>query len=182
MAEKKGIVIICNLDTRGEDIIFVKEMIEERCLNAVLVDVSMEEPPPFAGDVTCEEVAERGGLTIEEVRRCYREDRDEATQNQIRGAAAIVEDLFKEGKVHGIFGVGGGTATLISTAIMRKLPFGMPKVMASPMAAHPRYIDKYVGTSDLTMHHTVLDIVKMNPLLKAQITNAIGAICVNYRV
>jgi uncharacterized protein (UPF0261 family) len=27
------------------------------------------------------------------------------------------------------------------------------------------------------MHHTVLDIVKMNPLLKAQIVNAVGAIC-----
>ena len=49
--------------------------------------------------------------------------------------------------------------------------------MASPMAAHPAYIDKYVGTRDITMHHTVLDIVKMNPLLKAQITNAVGAIC-----
>jgi len=45
------------------------------------------------------------------------------------------------------------------------------------MAAHPAYIDKYVGTSDITMHHTVLDIVKMNPLLKAQIVNAVGAIC-----
>jgi uncharacterized protein (UPF0261 family) len=53
----------------------------------------------------------------------------------------------------------------------------MPKLMASPMAAHPAYIDKYVGTRDITMHHTVLDIVKMNPLLKAQITNAVGAIC-----
>ncbi|MCC7461619.1 MAG: Tm-1-like ATP-binding domain-containing protein, partial [Gammaproteobacteria bacterium] len=28
-----------------------------------------------------------------------------------------------------------------------------------------------------TMHHTVLDIVKMNPLLRAQIVNAVGAIC-----
>jgi len=27
------------------------------------------------------------------------------------------------------------------------------------------------------MHHTVLDVVKMNPLLKAQITNAVGAVC-----
>jgi uncharacterized protein (UPF0261 family) len=45
------------------------------------------------------------------------------------------------------------------------------------MAAHPAYIDQYVGTRDITMHHTVLDIVKMNPLLKAQITNAVGAIC-----
>jgi len=53
----------------------------------------------------------------------------------------------------------------------------MPKLMASPMAAHPAYIDKYVGTRDITMHHTVLDIVKMNPLLKAQIVNAVGAIC-----
>jgi uncharacterized protein (UPF0261 family) len=35
----------------------------------------------------------------------------------------------------------------------------------------------YVGTRDITMHHTVLDIVKMNPLLKAQIINAVGAIC-----
>ncbi len=174
---KKGIVIICNLDTRGEDIIFVKEKIEERGHDAVLVDVSMEEPPPFPGDVTTEEVAERGGMTIEEVRKCYRTDRDRSVQNQIKGAALIVEDLLKQGKVHGIFGVGGGTATLISTSIMKSLPFGMPKVMASPMAAHPRYIDSYVGTRDITMHHTILDIVKMNPLLKAQITNAIGAIC-----
>jgi uncharacterized protein (UPF0261 family) len=60
---------------------------------------------------------------------------------------------------------------------MQRLPFGMPKLMASPMAAHPAYIDKYVGTKDITMHNTVLDIVKMNPLLKAQIVNAVGAIC-----
>jgi uncharacterized protein (UPF0261 family) len=79
--------------------------------------------------------------------------------------------------VHGIVGIGGGTATLVATSIMRRLPFGFPKLMASPMAAHPAYIDKYVGTRDITMHHTVLDIVKMNPLLKAQIVNAIGAIC-----
>ncbi len=177
MADKKGIVIICNLDTRGEDIVFVKELIEARGHKAVLVDFSMEEPPPFPGDVTCEQVAERGGLPIEKVREFYRSDRDTATQNQIKGAAEIVDDLLREGKVHGIFGVGGGTATLVSTSIMKRLPFGMPKVMASPMAAHPRYIDSYVGTRDITMHHTVLDIVKMNPLLRAQITNAVGAVC-----
>lgn len=177
MTEKKGIVIICNLDTRGEDIIFVKDLIETRGHNAILLDFSMEEPPPFAGDISCEQVAERGGMDIKTVRDCYRVDRDRATQNQIKGASAIVDEMLKAGKVHGIFGVGGGTATLVATSIMKRLPFGMPKVMASPMAAHPRYIDKYVGTHDLTMHHTVLDIVKMNPLLKAQITNAVGAVC-----
>jgi uncharacterized protein (UPF0261 family) len=175
--QKKGIVIVCNLDTRGEDIIFVKQLIADRGHDAILLDFSMEEPPPFPGDVRTEDVAARGGLSIDVVREKYRSDRDAATNNQIRGAAAIVEELVAKGRVHGIIGIGGGTATLVATSIMKQLPFGMPKLMASPMAAHPAYIDKYVGTRDITMHHTVLDIVKMNPLLKAQIINAVGAIC-----
>jgi uncharacterized protein (UPF0261 family) len=177
MARKKGIVIICNLDTRGEDIVFVKHLIEGRGHNAYFLDFSMEEPPPFPGDITCEQVAERGGMTIEAVRECYRSDRDRAMENQIAGACSIVADMLKEGKVHGVFGVGGGTSSLVGTSVMKTLPFGMPKLMASPMAAHPSYVGKYVGTADITMHHTVLDVVKMNPLLKAQITNAVGAIC-----
>jgi uncharacterized protein (UPF0261 family) len=174
---KKGIVIICNLDTRGEDIAFVRELIRGRGHEPILLDFSMEEPPPFPGDVRTEEVAARGGLGIEAVREKYRSDRDAATSNQIRGAAAIVAELMAQRRVDGVIGIGGGTATLVATSVMKRLPFGMPKVMASPMAAHPAYIDKYVGTKDITMHHTVLDIVKMNPLLKAQIVNAVGAIC-----
>jgi uncharacterized protein (UPF0261 family) len=177
LKQKKGIVIVCNLDTRGEDIVFVKQLIADRGHEAILLDFSMEEPPPFPGDIRTEDVAARGGLPIEVVREKYRSDRDTATNNQIRGAAAIVDELVKQGRVHGIIGIGGGTATLVATSIMKQLPFGMPKLMASPMAAHPAYIDKYVGTRDITMHNTVLDIVKMNPLLKAQIINAIGAIC-----
>jgi uncharacterized protein (UPF0261 family) len=177
MRARKGIVIVCNLDTRGEDIVFVKQLIADRGHEPILLDFSMEEPPPFPGDIRTEEVAARGGLPIEVVREKYRSDRDAATNNQIAGATAIVQDLVKQGRVHGVIGIGGGTATLVATSIMKQLPFGMPKLMASPMAAHPAYIDKYVGTRDITMHHTVLDIVKMNPLLKAQIINAVGAIC-----
>ncbi len=177
MSGKKGIVIVCNLDTRGEDIVFVKQLIAGRGHEVILLDFSMEEPPPFPGDIRTEEVAARGGLSIDVVREKYRCDRDAATNNQIRGAAAIVHELVAQGRVHGIIGIGGGTATLVATSVMKQLPFGMPKLMASPMAAHPAYIDKYVGTRDITMHHTVLDIVKMNPLLKAQIINAVGAIC-----
>ncbi len=177
MAKQNGIVIICNLDTRGEDIIFVKHLIEGRGHKAYFLDFSMEEAPPFPGDITCEQVAMRGGMTIQDVRECYRSDRDKAMQNQIKGASLIVADMLKEGKVQGVFGVGGGTSSLVGTSVMKILPFGMPKLMASPMASHPAYVDKYVGTHDITMHHTVLDVVKMNPLLKAQITNAVGAIC-----
>src|SRR3989338_726884 len=123
----RGIVIICNLDTRGEDIVFVRDLIRARGHVPVLVDFSMEAPPPVPGDVTCEEVARRGGMSIEEVRACYRSDRERATNNQIAGAAAIVDDLLKQGKGHGVLGIGGATSTLVATAIMQRLPFGLPK-------------------------------------------------------
>src|SRR4030067_151894 len=154
---KKGIVIVCNLDTRGEDIAFVKHLMAGRGHEAILLDFSMEEPPPFPGDIRTEDVEVRGGLSIEVVREKYRSDRDAATNNQIRGAAAIVHELVAQGREHGIIGIGGGTATLVATSIMKQLPFGMPKLMASPMAAPPAYIDKHVGTRDITMHHTAPD-------------------------
>ena len=174
---KRGVLVICNLDTRGEDIVFVRELIRSRGLNPILLDFSMEEPPPVPGDITCEEVALRGGLPIDMVRRFYRTDRETATNNQIEGASAIAAELIRKGRVHGVIGIGGATSTLVSTGVMQRLPFGMPKLMATPMASNPRYIDRCVGSHDITMHNTVLDIVKMNPLLKGQIINAVGAIC-----
>src|SRR5574338_866668 len=99
--KKKGIVVVCNLDTRGEDIVFVKELIASRGHEPILLDFSMEEPPPFPGDIRTEEVAARGGLPIEVVREKYRSDRDAATNNQIAGAGAIVGDLVRDRRVHG---------------------------------------------------------------------------------
>jgi uncharacterized protein (UPF0261 family) len=174
---KKTILIIANLDTRGAEFKMVKELIESQGHNALLLDFSMEQEPFFTGDITCEEVANEGGLNIEAVRQFYRTEREKATENQIGGARKIVRRLMEEGKVHGVLGVGGGTASLVATSVMRSLPFGMPKLMASSMAAHPKYVGKYVGTKDITMLNTVVDVVEINPILKTQLINAVGAIC-----
>ena len=174
----KTVLIIANLDTRGAEFKFVKELIQSRGLNAILLDFSMEQEPFFDGDITCEEIAAAGGITdIREVRRLYKTERNKATENQIAGATKIVKKLLDEGKIHGVLGVGGGTSSLVSTTIMKSLPFGMPKLMASSMAGHPKYVGKYVGTKDITMLNTVVDVVEINPILKTQLVNAVGAIC-----
>ena len=176
MAEKT-ILIIANLDTRGSEFKMVKELIESRGHNAILLDFSMETDPFFPGDIRCEAVAAEGGLDIQEVRRLYRSERRKATENQICGAKKIVQRLLEKDQIHGVLGVGGGTASLVATSIMQSLPFGMPKLMASSMAAHPKYVGKYVGTKDITMLNTVVDVVELNPILKTQLINAVGAIC-----
>ena len=175
---KKTILIIANLDTRGSEFKMVKDLIQSRGHNALLLDFSMEQKPFFPGDITCEEVAREGGIDdIEEVRRLYRTERDRATENQVNGAIKIVSRLLEDGKIHGVLGVGGGTSSLVSTSIMQTMPFGMPKLMASSMAGHPKYVGKYVGTKDITMLNTVVDVVELNPILKVQLINAVGAIC-----
>jgi uncharacterized protein (UPF0261 family) len=175
---KKTILIIANLDTRGAEFKFVRELIQSQGHNAILLDFSMEQEPFFQGDITCEEVARAGGIAdIEEVRRLYRTEREKATANQIAGAIKIVQKLMADNKIHGVLGVGGGTSSFVSTSIMKTLPFGMPKLMASSMAGHPRYAGKYVGTKDITMLNTVVDVVEINPILKTQLINAVGAIC-----
>ncbi|MBC8342717.1 MAG: Tm-1-like ATP-binding domain-containing protein [Bacteroidetes bacterium] len=174
----KSVLIIANLDTRGAEFKFVKELIQSRGLNAILLDFSMEQEPFFEGDITCEEVAKNGGIAdINEIRRLYRTERQIATDNQIAGATKIAKNLLDDGKIHGVLGVGGGTSSLVSTSIMKTLPFGMPKLMASSMAGHPKYVGKYVGTKDITMLNTVVDVVEINPILKTQLVNAVGAIC-----
>jgi uncharacterized protein (UPF0261 family) len=174
---KKGIVIVCSLDAQSENVAFIKDLIRRRGHEPILLDVSMELNPPFSGDVTCEQVAAHGGLPIEKVRAYYRSDPDRATANQIAGGAAIVHDLLRQGRVHSVFGIGCRTTAIVATGIMKTLPFGLPKLMASPATADPGASESYVGTRDITLHHTVLDIGKPNPLLKAQLTNAVGAIC-----
>jgi len=174
---KKGIVVICSLDTHAEAILFVQDLIRRRGHDPILLDFSMIEAPPFAGDCTCEQVAARGGMPIEKVRESYRRDRDAATNNQIRGGVVTVADLWRQGRIHGVIGIGGSLASLVATSIMHTLPFGFPKLVASPAAADPAFIEKYVGTRDITMHHTVLEVGRLNPLLKCQLTNAVGAMC-----
>jgi len=178
MTEKKGILIICNLDARSEELKFVKPMIEAKGHRAILMDVSMGKPPPFPGDITCDEVAEAGGLSIETVREYIRTKKGrEPVDNQIRGATKIAQELAKKGEIQGVIGLGGGTNTVIATSVMQSLPFGMPKIMVSHMATYPAYIPSLVGVKDIVMFPTVVEFSRMNTLLKAQIVNGVGAIC-----
>lgn len=178
----KTVLMIANLDTRGAEFAQFADVVREQGLEPIIMDVSMEKEPPFPGDITCDEVAAAGGLSIEEVRVKYYTDRKTATDCMIRGGSVLVSSLLGQERIHGVFGAGGATATIIATSIMKALPFGIPKVMATPVAALGCYVDLWVGTQDIAMINTVVDVIGMNPMLKRALTNAVGAICGMVRV
>lgn len=174
---KKTVLLVTNLDTRGAEFAQVRDLVVAQGLGAIIMDISMETIPPFQGDITCERVAKAGGLTIEAVREAYRNDRKTSTDCMIRGGGELARRLYDEGQIHGVLGAGGATATLIATSIMKRLPFGLPKVMASSVGSHPGYVGRYVGTKDIMMLNTVVDVMGTNRLLWQQLRNAAGAVC-----
>ena len=91
------------------------------------------------------------------------------------GAAQVVRRLYAEGKIDGIVSMGGGGGTSVGTNAMRALPVGFPKLMVSTVASGD--VGAYVGTSDITMMPSVVDVSGINRISRTIYTNAAGAIC-----
>jgi uncharacterized protein (UPF0261 family) len=72
--------------------------------------------------------------------------------------------------------VGGGQGTAIGTAAMQALPIGVPKLMVSTITSGPRTFEPYVGTTDMTLMHSVADIAGLNVITRRVFTNAAAAI------
>jgi uncharacterized protein (UPF0261 family) len=171
----KTIAIVCTLDTKGEEAKYLKELIQARGYKTILVDTNMGGEPTITPDVSAEEVARAGGGDIREIRASKKTG--EVTPIMIKGASVKVKELLKASQLDGVISFGGASNTTIGTSVMKALPFGIPKFMVSSTASMPAYAARYIGTRDITMMHSVVDIAGFNDLTKAVLERAAGGIC-----
>ena len=171
----KRIVVLGSFDTKGVELEFLCERIRGFGCVPVSVDVSLGGPPQVPVDVPAGEVARAAGADIAAIRNSR--DTRAATRVMVRGASRIVDGLRRTGRMHGIVSIGGASNTGLATAVMASLPFGVPKVMLSSMAAVPAYAGAYFGTRDIAVIHSVVDVAGRNPLLDDVLTRTAGAIC-----
>jgi len=168
----KPVVIVGALDTKGEDFRFVRDLIRVRGLETIVVDFGVLEDAPFQADISADEVARAGGSSIAELRA--NKDKTRAMQVMAAGLARVVKDLYDAGRLGGILGMAGSGGTSIATTAMRELPVGVPKVMASTVGGGD--ISAYVGTVDITMMPSVVDVAGINSISRRIYANAAGAI------
>jgi len=166
------IVIVGALDTKGIEFQFVRDLIRANGFETVVVDFGVIGDPPFAPDVTADEVARAGGSSLSELRA--KADKTLAMRTMSAGLAKVVADLRTAGRLGGILGMGGGGGTSIATAAMRGLPTGIPKLMVSTVASGD--IAAYVGSRDITMMPSVVDVAGLNSISRRIYTNAAAAI------
>lgn len=167
------IAVIGTLDSKGEEHAFVAEKIRARGHGVLLIDVGTGSDPVVKPDVPREEVAEVGGVDLKGL--LERRDRGECVAAMAKASAILLEKLAGEGKIDGAISLGGGGGTAISSAAMRALPVGFPKLIVSALAAGN--IAHYVGTKDIVMMPSIADVAGLNRLTRTIFTRAAGAIC-----
>ncbi|MEW4565521.1 Tm-1-like ATP-binding domain-containing protein [Bremerella sp. JC770] len=167
------IAVLGTLDTKGQEHQFVAECIKARGHDVLLIDVGSGAPASIKPDVTREEVAQSAGLDWASL--SARHDRGECVSAMSQAAQQFLKRLADQRRVDGVISLGGGGGTAIATAAMRSLPVGFPKVMVSTLAsgntAH------YIGTKDIVMFPSVVDVAGLNRVSRRVFTQAAGAIC-----
>jgi uncharacterized protein (UPF0261 family) len=167
------IAILGALDTKGQEFEFLKNEIEKRGCRTFVINVGVLGTPPFTPDVSAEEVALAGGTQLSDL--IQKEDRGEAMAVMTAGSASVVAKYYEAGKFDGIISMGGGGGTVMGTSAMRVLPIGIPKLMVSTIASGDT--SAYVGTSDIVMIPSIVDVAGLNRISRTIYTNAAGAIC-----
>lgn len=168
----KTIAIIAALDTKGEDVLFVKTLIEKRGHQPLLINVGVMGEPTVRPDIHAQQVAEAGGVSLEELRQ--KKDKALAMEVMTRGISKIIEQLYSEKKIDGVLSLGGSAGTAIGSAAMRALPIGFPKVMVSTVASGDT--SAFVGTRDVNMFPSIVDVAGINRVSVRIYANAVGAI------
>ncbi len=102
-------------------------------------------------------------------------NRDQTISAMILEAEVEIQQLHNRGEINGVISAGGGTGTHLCTRIMHDLPLGVPKVMVSTVAS--RDMSDTVGTKDITMIHSVADLLGVNSITGRILENAAAGIC-----
>jgi len=172
---KKTVLLIATHDTKEEEASYLRQCIESNGVGVLVMDTGILAPPKGPVDISQDEVAARGGMALKDA--VATGDKREATEVMCRGAEAIALELYGQGRIQGIVGIGGAQGTEIACTAMRALPTGVPRMMASTVANGQHHFGFYVGTKDLTIMHTVSDMQGLNFLTKQILQNTAGAIC-----
>jgi uncharacterized protein (UPF0261 family) len=171
----KNVVLIGTMDTKGVEFAYVRDRLRALGLDTTVVDVGiLGDPLGIEPDIDHAAVARYGGTTIEALQNAG--SRGRAVEGMRHAVEALVRSLYAEGKLDAIFSMGGAEGAVMGGAAMMQLPLGVPKVLLSPIASGKHYFDPLVGTSDIMVVHSVIDILGLNPIARTVFDNVAAAV------
>jgi uncharacterized protein (UPF0261 family) len=168
---ERTVLLLGTLDTKGDELAFLRDRLRLAGVGVLLADVGTLEPPRVEPDVSREEVAAAAGVDLAALGADG--DRGAAITAMAGAAAALTRRLHDEGRLHGVLAAGGSGNTAIAAAAMQALPVGVPKLIVSTMAAGDTR--DHVGGVDVTLMASVTDVAGLNSVSTRILANAAAA-------
>jgi uncharacterized protein (UPF0261 family) len=164
----KRVYVAGTADTKGQELLYVKSLIQAKSVSVALVDVGTG-VPTVPVDIPASTVADFHPAGAQAV--LGTDDRGVAVEAM---GEAFARYIAAQTDIAGIIGLGGGGGTSIVTSGMRSLPVGVPKLMVSTLAAGD--VKPFVGASDIAMMYSVTDVSGLNRISRVVLGNAAHAI------
>ena len=172
--QKKRILVVATLDTKGQEAAFVKELIESKGHSAVILDCGVLGSPAITPTISREEVAREAGTTLKEI--LDKGDKNHAISTMADGATRMGRKLFDQGELDGVLSMGGIQGTVMGATVMQALPLGVPKVIVSAVANGQAPFGPFMGTKDITIIHSVADILGLNKVTRTVLAEGAGSV------
>ena len=167
------IVILGTLDTKRDEISFMRRLVESKGHIATIVDVGALGTPAPDPDISNEKVARWGEWGLQDLLQTP--ERGQIMRVMGEGAARCLLDLYRTNRLDGVIAVGGNQGTAIASMAMRALPIGFPKFLVSTVASGN--IRPYVENKDIGVVFSVADLIGgPNPVSRSILANAVGAL------
>ena len=170
----KYIAIVGTLDTKGDQVKYIKKRIEGEGQKTCVIDFGVVGDAPFKPNYDHHQVAQAAGTTIEGI--LDMKDRRAGLEKMGEGAAAILKALHAKGQLIGVLAAGGSQATTVSLQIMKTVPLGIPKLLLTTIAFSPVMIPDITGGNDCMMLPWMAGLWGLNSLSKQSLETAAAAI------
>ncbi len=167
------IVLVGTLDTKREEIAFLRSLIRARGHEVIVADTGILGTPGLHTDISRHEIAIAGGENIDILQQ--RGEETFAQKIMAAGLKKIILSLLESRKIHGLLAIGGGQGSIIVAPTLKSLPFGFPKLLVSTKVTQAG-ARPYVGSKDVLILPSVADLAGINSLTSSVLTNAAGAI------
>ena len=171
----KTVAIIGTLDTKGPEIAYLRDRLQALELETIVIDSGiLGEPLGIVPDISHETAATYGNTTLEALQNAG--SRGRAVAGMREALKKLTLSLYAQGKLDGIVSMGGAEGAVMGAAAMMVLPVGLPKVLVSPIASGYHFFEPLVGTRDMMVVHSVVDILGLNPIACTIFDNVAAAL------
>jgi uncharacterized protein (UPF0261 family) len=171
----KNVIIIGTLDTKGPEIKYLRDRLQRLGLGTTVIDSGiLGEPLEIVPDIDRGTAATYANTTLEALRNAG--SRGRAVAGMREALKKLLIELYAQGKVDAAVSMGGAEGAVMGAAALMALPVGVPKVLVSPIASGYHFFAPLVGTRDMMVVHSVVDILGLNPIACTVFDNVAAAI------